>query len=117
MPNYEAEVLEEFAERMYSKAAGATVHYAFLGIVIGLAVAWILGLLQLSKGTVGSTVWLVCGSVGAIGGVFVGIDRAFWWKLEAQRVLVLKQIEANTRPPTPESPGAAPEKALDMPKG
>jgi hypothetical protein len=36
-------------------------------------------------------------AVGVAIGVFVGIERAFWLKLEAQKVLCQLQTEINTR--------------------
>ena len=95
MIQYDATIIQQFAQSLYNQAQRIIVLYAILGALIGAIVG--IGLsLGLGQGA------LVVGSVGALlGGAFgasVGRYRAFTLRLQAQTALCQVQIELNSRP-------------------
>lgn len=92
---YDPTILVQYADRLYSQANSIIVLGTMAGAVVGLLAG---------AATVG-----VIGPVGLVmGGVFFGVlgfalgrERAFRYKLEAQRVLCELQTEINTRPRAP----------------
>jgi len=112
---YDPSVLKEFAARMYSRAAVVVLTWTFIGILIGLVGGLVLGApivaaLDNAKRVDKDAALIVVLVVGAIGGGLgfaIGSEKAFWMRLEAQKVLCMLQTEVNTRkprtlkPPTP----------------
>lgn len=84
---YDATIIKQFAENLYSRAKSIIFTYTVLGLVIGIAA--------------GTAALPVIGT--AIGGAFFGLfgfllgrDKAFQLKLQAQTALCQVQIEQNT---------------------
>ncbi len=102
MSQYDPAILETFADKMYARATNITLTWAFLGLVIGGtagAVVYGVSQSQVRHLAVAFETWCVCaGLLGAVVGFLVGLEKAFWIKLEAQKVLCLLQTEVNTRP-------------------
>jgi hypothetical protein len=92
---YDAAVIQEFAERLYSQAASIILTSTVLGVIIGAI-----------GGAVGAEALKATGAIGmgaiigaVIGGLFGfsrGKERAFKLKLEAQVALCQAQIEKHT---------------------
>jgi hypothetical protein len=94
---YDSNVNQEFATNMYLQAAriirSETIKYAFLGLIIFLA----LGAFLSTKFNSGSTSTLIVGVIGLLGGGYYGYQqgllKSFELKLEAQRALCFVEIE------------------------
>ena|SRR5471030_3056254 len=126
MAQYDANILQTFADRLYAKAAGMTVRCGFVGALIGLllAVPVIIyanpngerAIVARYKGTgngfdvpvrdetststiptVPALIVLVAVVGSSLIGVLVGQRRGFEYRLEAQRTLCQMQTEFNTR--------------------
>lgn len=99
---YDPGVIHAEAGRLYSEAAKIVgtmiVRGVLAGILLGLILGGLLGaaLRELPAALLVGAV--VCAAVGGIIGAQIGQARAFFLRLEAQRLLVLAQIEMNTRP-------------------
>lgn len=97
---YDPTVIGAAAARLYERADGLPALYGLLG---GLSMFVVLGLAAVSQGAPSNRLFnflvggIVGGVLGALLGWFRGRERAFFLRLEAQRMLVLVQIEANTR--------------------
>lgn len=85
---YDPSVIQEFADRLYSKAGSIIRSYTILGIIL-------LGFAGLATGNP------ILGAVGAvIGGIIgysMGKEKAFAHKLQAQTALCQVQTEVNSR--------------------
>ncbi len=85
---YDPSVIQEFADRLYSKANGIIRSYTLLGIII-------LGFAGLATGEP------ILGAVGAVIGAVIGCsmgkEKAFSHKLQAQTALCQVQTEVNSR--------------------
>lgn len=98
MTPYDSAVLEEFADRLYAKAAITVVMavfcWFFLGAMIGGALAaWIR-----PADAVGTLFVLgMSAFMGSLFGYFIGSAKAFKLRLEAQNTLCQVSIERNTR--------------------
>jgi hypothetical protein len=90
MQRYDADVLYEFAERLYAQAKLIIVMGTLLGMLPGGACAY---LLVEHNGIIASLGALFGGVVGYV----IGHEIAFILKLRAQIVLCQVQIEKNTR--------------------
>ncbi len=98
MAEYDAAVLQQYADTLYRKAEWITTKCALAGAVIGGVLALVLivaGVIRLpieqgQTAGIGAT-------VAAIIGVLIGQRRSFQYRLLAQTVLCQKQIEYNTR--------------------
>lgn len=99
---YDPAVIQTEAARLYAEAAAIVMRMATLaglcGLVIGVIGGGLLGMAirEPFLGGLGGAV--LVGAVCAYGGYLAGLARAFLLRLEAQRMLVLAQIELNTRP-------------------
>ena len=85
---YDAQVIVQFAEKLYSKASSIIVTYTFVGVIIGAFGGFSL-LPSLTGLAVGAIV------IGLLA-LKVGIDKSFQLKLQAQMALCQVQIESNT---------------------
>lgn len=85
---YDPQILQKFADRLYSQADSVILICVILGAAIGGFGGFDMG------GIVGAVVGLLI--LGALG-FAVGLSIAFQLKLRAQSVLCQKQIEENTR--------------------
>lgn len=93
-PEYDAEVIREFADELYNRAAGIVFMYSLYGFVIGGAAGF---LAIYAAGGSALIVGLILGAVGAGIGKRIGDKKAFELRLKAQRALVQVKIEENTR--------------------
>jgi hypothetical protein len=98
---YDEQVLHENAEKLYKQAEmviiTTAVEYGVRTLVvsfIGVAVVAVLG--HIDAGPL-SAAALILTLIAVIGGIAKGRERSFHLRLEAQRVLVLAEIERNTR--------------------
>ncbi len=102
---YDPEVLQKFAQGLYSRARNIVIVYVAVGIVIGIPVGmFVAGFLGQALGLPRFDVILTLASaaigaliVGILGGM-IGQGRAFILKIHAQTALCQVAIEENTRP-------------------
>lgn len=92
MVEYAPEVIQEFAERLYSQARWLAARWTGVGALIG----WVSGYAA-SKSGVGNWAYLLMPLVALVA-YRIGEGRGFRLRLEAQRALVQVKIEENTRP-------------------
>ncbi len=106
MAQYDAAILQKFADKMYARAIQVIVAWAVLGFFLGgiiggialfAAAQGILRELGLNGGGGACVVSLGAAALGAAIGTLIGIEKAFWLKLEAQKILCQLQTEINTR--------------------
>ena len=92
---YDAEVIQQFAARLYKRAASIVFAYSFLGFLLGIVGG---GAAATSvAGSGGGMIFLVIGAaLGLLIGFMLGQEKAFALKLEAQVALCQCQIERNT---------------------
>jgi len=101
---YNAHVIKDYADRLYTQAASMAALYALIGILLTVG----LTILVVRAGDV--RVLAIAAAVGGLIGGYIGSGRAAALRLEAQIALCQVQIEENTRaavpPPTgsPETP-------------
>jgi NhaP-type Na+/H+ or K+/H+ antiporter len=101
---YDADVIQEYAERLYDRADLVVYRETFIGLAIGCVVGFVVGLLLPLTGltnTLPDQIQLVVAVAGGILGTLVGWaignDKAFALRLQAQLALCQAQIERNTR--------------------
>lgn len=100
MAKYDPAILEEFADRLYTRAQSIIGTYTVLGIVLGFVAGLVISSFMTSlkgSGISPLTLGAILAVVGGIGGFQIGREKAFWIKLEAQRALCALQTEFNTR--------------------
>lgn len=99
---YDPTVIVAEAERLYQLAGGLPASWAIrgglAGAVLGVVLGGMLGLGMHEPGLGAALGAVLVAALLAIGGWRAGIARAFFLRLEAQRLLVFAQIEMNTRP-------------------
>jgi len=90
---------------MYSRANSTVAVWTLLGLLVGGGGGFFLGgslggqrSLSLELGAV----FWVLAVIGALVGFLIGLEKVFWLKLEAQKVLCALQTEVNTRAPSTE---------------
>lgn len=96
---YDAGIIQEFAERLYSQAGsiiiGSSLLWAIVGGVVMGGVIFAIGINKL-----GSEGAIVVAGIGVVSGLLIGYargsERAFKLKLDAQVALCQVQIEKNT---------------------
>lgn len=114
MITYEPRIIYQFADRLYRKANSIVAQYCLLGLGIGALADFVLAVVLSTRGNKtppsGFTLLLLV-VVSSVGGYFVGKEKAFAIKLQAQTALVMVKIEENTRAmlaaATPADPGPA----------
>ena len=89
--DYDADIIREFAAKLYLRARSLAAGYTFIGAFLGGLVG---GATASEQPTL---VWLSIAVFGLIG-FMIGREKAFAMKLEAQTALAQVQIEFNTRP-------------------
>ena len=87
MVQYDAQVIQEFADSLYSRADAIIAGYAVVGGVLGLLAGAVMG---------GGAMLIIVGAVGGAIGYATGVQKAFLLKLQAQQALCQAQIERNT---------------------
>lgn len=99
---YDPAVLHAEAGRLYAEAARVVIRMVVLGglagVVLGLVLGGVLGAAIREPFLGGIAGAVLAGVACAYAGYQAGLGRAFVLRLEAQRMLVLAQIELNTRP-------------------
>ena len=93
MPDYDASVICEFAESLYSQARGVVLSYTLAGILIGASVGAAIGSSFRQGGVFGIAGAVIVGAIA----YQLGRQKAFALRLQAQVALCQVQIEANTR--------------------
>jgi len=88
MVSYDPAVIRNFAQTLYDRAATIMFVYTAIGVAIGGTVG------KLAFGNTG--MFILAAFAGGIG-YFIGSQRAFMLKLQAQTALCQVQIERNTQ--------------------
>lgn len=100
MVRYEPDVLRGYADRLYQEAERVTLKRTLAGLAVGVLI-WVGLSLPALGGRVDDPVRAILGFAATAGGSLIGFwsgqARARWLRLEAQRLLVVVQIEQNTR--------------------
>jgi len=100
MADYDPAILRKFAQKMYSRAKSIIATWTLLGFLVGGGAGFFLsGSLGGQRSVsleVGPVFWVLL-IIGALVGFLIGFEKAFWLKLEAQKVLCALQTEVNTR--------------------
>lgn len=91
MTDYDANIIQEFADRLYKKASAITFQYAFIGAIL---VGGALGAAVQQPAFAGIGLF-----IGALIGAMMGREKAFQYRLQAQTALCQAQIAANTSRP------------------
>jgi hypothetical protein len=105
MAEYDPSVLKKLADRLYNRAAWVSALHILFGFLLGLIPGGIVRLLygHVSLQTLGQLVFFcaIAPVAGAVIGYVSGSQKAFLMRVEAQRLLVLLEIERNTRAAKP----------------
>jgi hypothetical protein len=100
LPAYDPKVIEQFAEKLYRKAAafvaGSVVIGASLGAAFGAVPLTSLGEAWPIPSYLGFATLLLGGLVGGLIGYVIGDTRSFGYRLQAQSALCQLQSERNT---------------------
>lgn len=91
MTDYDANIIQEFADRLYKKASSITIQYAIIGAIL---VGGSLGAAVQQPAFAGAGLF-----IGALIGLIIGREKAFQYRLQAQTALCQAQIAANTSKP------------------
>ena len=94
MAQYDPQILQTFANKLYSRATSIIVVCTVVGLIVGLVAGLFIG-----AGFPSGMAFIV-GIVAVLGGALgyaIGSDRAFHLKFNAQLALCQRQIELNTR--------------------
>jgi hypothetical protein len=112
LPNYDPQVIERFADRLYEKAQSFVVGSVIVGAALGAAFGAVpltsLGASWPIPSSFGFATMLVGAVSGAVLGYRIGDARSFSYMLQAQSALCQLQIELNTAAAAAGSPAATP---------
>jgi hypothetical protein len=89
MTAYDFSIIQKFADRLYRQASTVIAIYTFFGIVIGFTGGYVVG--------DGFGLGLLGAILFGLLGFWLGRERAFQLKLQAQTALCQAKIEENTR--------------------
>ena len=108
MAEYNAQIIREHADKLYSKASSIVLTYTAGGAILSAALGYFIALVVLmasakARGSQGAddvqTLFTIVGLfLGAVGGYWIGSEKAFSLRLQAQMALCQMKIEENTRP-------------------
>ena len=93
MANYDPQVIQKFADKLYSQANTAVFLSTIIGVLIGGAVGYSAGVNSPNGGTFAMVGAVVTGLLGLV----VGLQRSFTLRVQAQIALCQMKIEENTR--------------------
>jgi hypothetical protein len=94
MVDYDPKVIQKFAEWLYARARLSIILTAMAGLLSASVLVFLGTYFKLVKPEFpGWPIW-ACTGIGAL----IGWQRGFKWRVEAQKLLLLKRIEENTRP-------------------
>lgn len=95
---YDPDIIQEFAERLYSRADFVVLRDTLIGTVVGLLLG--VGAHKVLTMNPSSLMMMAIGAGAVFGliGWVSGNDKAFMLRLQAQTALCQLQIELNTRP-------------------
>lgn len=100
MPDYDASVIEQFADKLYRKAASMVVGSVAVGAALGFAFGSVPFTSLASHWpiphSVGFVTLIAGGAIGAMIGYVIGDARGFGYRLQAQAALCQLQTERNT---------------------
>lgn len=100
MAEYDAMIIEEFADRLYTKAFGIQIWMTIVGTLAGLFLGWVFinvrSGVRIDPGSQ-NLIQFVALVLGGASGLAIGRGLAFKYKLQAQTALCQVQIEKNTR--------------------
>lgn len=94
--NYDANIIQEFADRLYKRANSIIAMYTLVGLFLGSVPVFFL---MTESGIETTTAAIVTGIVALFGGLIgfsIGRERVFRMKLQAQTALCQLKIEQNT---------------------
>src|SRR5437773_442111 len=102
MAQYDEQVLQTYADRLYRQATWIVIKYAIVGIGLGVLIGYAPMVTwywrQISQSPPDTTgAMVVCALLLGLIFSFIGDSRAFEYKLRAQTALCQMQIERNTR--------------------
>jgi ABC-type nitrate/sulfonate/bicarbonate transport system permease component len=100
LAQYDANILQDFADRLYAKAAWITVKCCIVGALLGIGLTFILAaILKISNPALNTSdpAFIPFAVLGGLLGIAVGQHKAFQYKLQAQLTLCQMQTEFNTR--------------------
>jgi len=97
MVNYDPNIIQEFAERMYRKANFIIRLFAVVGVLVCSGTG--IGIHGVSAFVIGYA------AIGGFIGYLIGKEIAFWFKFRAQEALCQGYIEAGIRKMTAQVPG------------
>ena len=90
MLRYKPELIYEYGERLYKKAGTIVAIYTVIGLIIGLFL--LAGTVQAGYPVIGFGLVIILTIIGN----YIGNEKAFWVKLQAQISLCQVKIEENT---------------------
>jgi len=94
MVKYDPNIIQQFADRLYSRARSVVIAWTLLGAIIGIAGGYMLPLVTDIPRPIGIIGILIF--FGLLG-YMIGTEWSFKLKLNAQVALCQVQIERNTR--------------------
>ena len=94
---YNPEIIQEFAKRLYRQANGVIISYTIVGLLIGLLVGFVFMALTRGRATEIPIVFSISCFVFSLIGFLRGREKAMWLKLKAQLALCQIEIEKNTK--------------------
>jgi hypothetical protein len=94
---YDPQIINQYASWLYDRALKIIIFHMLIGCAFGFISLLILA--EISRGADENVVSLFGGLVGGLIGYWIGSQKAYWLKLQAQLALCQVEIERNTRNP------------------
>lgn len=101
MVSYDAAVIQEFADTLYSDAKTIAVRFTLFGFVFGIGIGYAIAN---GLGIDGTKTGMVVAVAGGVLGYMHGQTKAFALRLQAQQALCQVEVEKNTRLSAPRPP-------------
>lgn len=96
MAEYDPQILQTFANKLYARANGITASWTVVGAIVGGVAGVAVHVALESRSPV--SIAVAASVLSGVAGYVIGSSRAFVLKLQAQQALCQRQIELNTRP-------------------